>query len=265
MTNNRNTIYFRIGSFVITGLILLIIGIIIFGSGILFKRVVYAETYFKESVQGLSEGSPVKYLGMEVGFVKEINSIDNIYPEAKNLGNDEHLHYLYIKIAIFPKFFGGANDSVSFENHIKKHIDSGLRIRLAPLGLTGNSYLELDFLDPNTNPILPISWQPDYCYIPSATSTLSYFTDNAQYIVNELRNIDFKKFFSDLNNLFATTNNLIQRVDNVVVKNNGQFNTSINNLSTITNNLNTIVERMKAYPPSIFFSSPPPKLELNKL
>jgi paraquat-inducible protein B len=265
MINNKRTIYFRIGSFVITGLVLLVIAIIFFGSGVLFKRIIYVETYFKESVQGLSEGSQVKYLGMEIGFVKEINSIDNIYPEAESLGNQTHAHYIYVKMAILPKFFIGAKDNQGVEKHITKLIVSGLRVKLVPQGLTGTSYLNLDFLAPDTNPLLPISWQPNNYYIPSATSTLAYFTDNAQYLVNELRQVDIKKFFADAGNLINSTNDTMQRIDRMLAQTNQQFIGSINNLNSIMRNMNVLTEQMKVYPASVFFGSPPPKLEPKKL
>ena len=31
-------------------------------------------------------------------------------------------------------------------------IDKGLRVRLAPQGITGTSYLEIDYVDPKANP-----------------------------------------------------------------------------------------------------------------
>lgn len=265
MTNHKNTSYFRIGSFVITGIILLIIALIVFGSGILFKRVVYAETYFKESVQGLSEGSQVKYLGMEIGFVKEINAIDNVYPEARELDLTTHAHYIYIKFAILPKFFAGVKEDRDVKDQLEKLVASGLRIKLAPQGLTGNSYLELDFFDPNANPVLPISWQPMSFYIPSATSTLAYFTDNAQYLFNELRQIDIKKFFADIDNMVITTESLMQRVDRLVGQTNQQIINSASDLNSITNNINALSEQMKNNPSSVFFGSAPPKLDPKKL
>ena len=47
-------------------------------------------------------------------------------------------------------------------------IEKGLRIRIAPQGITGTNYLEIDYVDPKANPELPISWEPDHVYIPSA-------------------------------------------------------------------------------------------------
>ena len=76
---DRETNYLKIGSFVIVGLVLLIMAIIIFGSVKIFQKIIYIETYFNESVQGLSVGSPVKYRGMEIGYVKAIDFANSIY------------------------------------------------------------------------------------------------------------------------------------------------------------------------------------------
>ena len=51
-------------------------------------------------------------------------------------------------------------------------VEKGLRVRLAPQGITGTSYLEIDYVDP-AQPLLPIDWTPDNVYIPSAPSTVT--------------------------------------------------------------------------------------------
>ncbi len=54
----------------------------------------------------------------------------------------------------------------------KLEVERGLRVRLAPQGITGTSYLEIDYVDPPP-PLLPIDWTPDNVYIPSAPSTVT--------------------------------------------------------------------------------------------
>ena len=173
MAQDKETNYLRIGSFVVTGLMLFIVAILILGSGMLFKKVIYVETYFNESVQGLTEGSPLKYLGMEIGRVVEINALDNVYKIQKNMEYRIHRHYIYVKMAISSKFFGRLSKS-EIEERINREIASGLRVKLAPQGLTGNVYVELNFMEPDTHPVLPIYWQPENIYVPSTTSTLAF-------------------------------------------------------------------------------------------
>ena len=40
-------------------------------------------------------------------------------------------------------------------------VEKGLRVKLAPQGITGTSYLEIDYVDPANNPPLPVDWVPD--------------------------------------------------------------------------------------------------------
>jgi phospholipid/cholesterol/gamma-HCH transport system substrate-binding protein len=51
--------YFKIGLFVIAGIFLIFAAVVVLGSGLLHQEKAYFETYFDESVSGLSVGSPV--------------------------------------------------------------------------------------------------------------------------------------------------------------------------------------------------------------
>jgi paraquat-inducible protein B len=64
-----------IGLFVVGALVLLIIGVVIFGSGVLFKRTNKFVLYFDGSVKGLSIGAPVMFRGVSIGTVKDISLI----------------------------------------------------------------------------------------------------------------------------------------------------------------------------------------------
>lgn len=64
-----------IGLFVVGGLALLMIGILVFGSGLLFKRTIKFVLYFDGSIKGLSIGAPVMFRGVSIGAVKDISLI----------------------------------------------------------------------------------------------------------------------------------------------------------------------------------------------
>jgi paraquat-inducible protein B len=64
-----------IGLFVVVALALLITGIVVFGSGTLFKRTTKFVLYFDGSVKGLSIGAPVTFRGVGIGTVKDISLI----------------------------------------------------------------------------------------------------------------------------------------------------------------------------------------------
>jgi signal transduction histidine kinase len=88
---------------------------------------------------------------------------------------------------------------------MKQYIDQGLRIRVAPQGITGINYLELDFVDPQLNPPLAIDWQPRNPYIPSARAKLVQFTNQVDTVLRSLEEADIKRLARDIDTLVQTT------------------------------------------------------------
>lgn len=64
-----------IGMFVIGSVILLVIAILLFGSGIFFKNKIDYVLFFDNSINGLSLGTPVAFRGVNVGYIKDISLI----------------------------------------------------------------------------------------------------------------------------------------------------------------------------------------------
>ena len=205
--------FFKIGLFVIGATVALAALLVMLGAGKLFQSKLVMETYFDESVQGLELGSKVKYRGVIVGEVKSIGFSYTRYQLDKPMS--ERLRYVMVEATILPRLIGGragAGD-LTRGDAVKAEIEKGLRVRLAPQGITGTSYLEIDYVDPKTNPILPISWEPDNLYIPGARSTVTQFVAAASDIVERLRRIDIDATVANLNRLLVTTNNRIEAVD----------------------------------------------------
>jgi paraquat-inducible protein B len=64
-----------IGLFAVGALVLLLVAVVVFGSGALFKRTNKFVLYFDGSVKGLSAGAPVMFRGVAIGIVKNISLI----------------------------------------------------------------------------------------------------------------------------------------------------------------------------------------------
>ena len=69
---NKKTSPTLIGAFIVGAVVLLVIAVIAFGSGRLFKQSKEFVLYFDNSVNGLRVGAPVKFKGVEIGSVKDI-------------------------------------------------------------------------------------------------------------------------------------------------------------------------------------------------
>ena len=205
--------YFKIGLFVIGATICLVFLLVMLGAGKLFQSKIVMETYFNESVQGLELGSKVKYRGVIVG---EVRSIGFTYTRYQlDLPMSERLRYVMVEATILPRLLGGRTGAgdLTRSDTAAAEIEKGLRVRLAPQGITGTSYLEIDYVDPKTNPVLPISWEPANLYIPSARSTVTQFVAAASDIVEHLRNIDLDATIANLNKLLVNSNARIEAVD----------------------------------------------------
>lgn len=263
MANGKNTNYFLIGTFILTGIFLIIGTIVFLASKNLWQKTVTMETYFTESVQGLSKGSPVKFLGMDIGEVTDIATVDNIYyDQIKN--NKQNNKFIYIKMAISPRFFN-AEHVDNLDEEIKNDLYKGLRVKLALQGLTGNAYLEFSYADTSIHPSLTISWVPENYYIPSIPSTLAYFSENVSYILRELRKVNFQQLFNSFEDLMQTYEQTGMSMNKFFENGIEQTNELLPNLTAASKNIQSITEQAKQNPASLIFSKPPEKLDLNKL
>jgi paraquat-inducible protein B len=198
---------YRAGLFILLTLALLIVFIILFGSGKLFTHYVTAESYFNESVQGLTVGSPVKFRGVTIGKVTEIELLGLKY-DTNYKTHRQDASYIYVQFEVSPKIPDLYNKQ-SAQNVLSQAIKDGLRIKLATQDLVGNVYLELNFMNAKKNPGMALHWTPKYIYIPSAKSTLTRLTDTIETMVNQFNNIN-DSLIPNINTLVESTIKTLQ-------------------------------------------------------
>ncbi|MEO8344550.1 MAG: MlaD family protein [Betaproteobacteria bacterium] len=204
--------YFKLGLFVIGSIIAGVMLLVVIGSGRWFQPKLTVESYFNESVQGLDVGSKLKYRGVAIGEVTKIGFTYNRYQLDRPMAQRER--FVLVEAQIEPKLLGGrvATGDWTNEETAKLEVERGLRMRLAPQGITGTSYLEIDYVDPPPL-LLRIDWKPDNVYIPSAPSTVSSFVNAAQEILDRLHKLDIEGTLSNLNKLMTTSNERIGALD----------------------------------------------------
>ena len=185
-----------IGAFVLGAVALIVIAILVFGSGRLFRQTKDFVLYFDNSVNGLRIGAPVKIKGVEIGSVKDIRL---------QLEKNKELKIPVIIEIDLEKFSSrGATQAVATavdrEALNKAIADRGLRGQLEMESLvTGLLFISLDFF-PGTPFDLVQSTKGDYKYpeIPTLPTTLEQAKGAATRIMNKIEEIDFKGLIASL-------------------------------------------------------------------
>jgi paraquat-inducible protein B len=189
-------VYLRIG-LLLLGALGLLIGLVIFLSGGRLSEGVPFETYFRESVQGLDVGAPVKFRGVTLGRVTTIGLVSAEYGRGQVIEPaDVSFRLVFVRFVIDPQRVGRLPDTA-------RAVQTGLRAKVAPQGLTGTSYIELDFVPPGQYPPLELPWTPHAEYIPSMPSSLSQVQDQAQQLLARLNSVDFATLAQGLTGLLV--------------------------------------------------------------
>jgi ABC-type transporter Mla subunit MlaD len=153
------TNHWKLGLFVVVGLVLTLCTIVFLGARSLHKESVRYHSYFDESVQGLEVGSPIKFRGVNIGSVSAID----IAPDGRHVA-------VTTELSIQDLTDLGLNDGSGKSSRIR--VPPELRVELASQGITGVKFLQLDFFDVASHPlpVLPFPTPPNY--IPSVVSTM---------------------------------------------------------------------------------------------
>ena len=96
---------------------------------------------------------------------------------------------------------------------MRQMIARGLRVRITSNILTGQAYLEMNYLDPNRFPVEEVPWKPKYPVIPSAPGELTTIKDSIDKVLTQLQSIDVEGLASSLEKLFISLNTAITDAD----------------------------------------------------
>ncbi|MDR3538331.1 MAG: MlaD family protein [Acetobacteraceae bacterium] len=175
--------FLRVGLLIVAGAALLA-GLVWFLGGARINKGSLYESYFRESVQGLEVGAPVKYRGVTVGRVSEIGLVTADYDTGTSVQLNRQIYRMVLVRYLVDRARFGRLPETS------EAVALGLRARLASAGLTGVTYIEMDFVDATRYPFDPVPWTPRAGYIPSMPSTLTQVQDAAQQLLAKLDQVD---------------------------------------------------------------------------
>jgi paraquat-inducible protein B len=164
-----------IGLFVLGAIALLVVALVVFGSGKIFKKTVPMVFYFEGSVKGLNIGSAVVLKGVQVGSVT--NVVLQFNPKDLSLRIPVYADFDPDKIArVTGERIVKRGEQVAMQ---KRLIDHGMRAKLEMQSiLTGLLMINLDFL-PDT-PAKLVGTDPDVWEIPTVPTPLEVLTEKVQ-------------------------------------------------------------------------------------
>lgn len=193
--------HFKLGVFVLSGVGAVIGVLLLLGLGSSFHKPLMIETYLDQSVQGLEAGSKVNFRGVHFGTVSTIGFSRTRYEEGKPI--EEQRRYILIEVEVEEDQLREIGRE-AFLAFLRAEVARGLRFRLNSQGITGLSFLELDYVDPSRFPPLPVTWTPEHPYVPSAPGTLTKLLSSAEQVFRKLEGVDLAQVLTNLNRVLMT-------------------------------------------------------------
>jgi len=212
-----------IGAFVLGALVLVVAGIVVFGSDKFFRKVNKNVLFFEGSVKGLQIGAPVVFRGVQIGHVTNIVLEVN----ARDL-----TAFVPVYTEIYPQKIVPIEENLSYDpRYLQTLIDKGLRAQLQLQSfVTGQLMVNLDFY-PNT-PIRLVGLEKKYHEIPTIPSSLEQLT-------KRLEELPLKEIADRLNETLAGINRLVNSRD--LQASIGSLHQLLKNSDVLVKHLNTEV------------------------
>lgn len=179
-----------IGAFVVGAIALAVAGVLVFGSGQMFKHTVKFVCFFTGAVDGLNVGAPVKFKGVEVGSVVDIRLRLNGEPDVDAEQIAKGLRIPVIIELDFKKLASRGALAINSRDALKKVIDLGLRAQLNSQSLvTGLLFIQLDFR-PDTPEDFVLTEESEYPEIPTLPTALEQVRSAAEHLMRRLDQLD---------------------------------------------------------------------------
>jgi len=192
-----------IGTFVIGAIVLVVSGILLFGSGRFFSRTETFVIFFNDTVNGLENGAPVKFMGVKIGQVKRIM----IRLPNQRTDTDAIPVFIEVDMDRLREDLGVEVDLTEPEVFNRQVIDQGLRAQLQLQSfLTGLLYIELKYMDDPPPIARNIEGESRWREIPSMDSNIDVIFGQVEEALVTISAIDFKQ-------IGQHTQSILQKLD----------------------------------------------------
>jgi len=236
MSNKGNK--YKVGVLVLVAILALFLSLLSLGVTKYFRKTYPFMTIVRTSVQGLQKGAKVRYKGVSVGNVKDI--------QLNTIGTNNDI---FIIMEFDPTVFLKSSRLINgdkilsndnFISVLNSSISKGLRCQLNYEGITGQQYVEISYFD---SKIYPVKQEEDLKlfpnhppFIPSVESaSVSNILIETQTAIQKIAKIDFEKISKDMERLLSSMTELIDNKD---------IHDSIRDIKEISDNLKQLTFRL---------------------
>jgi ABC-type transporter Mla subunit MlaD len=207
MATTKITSSFIIGLFVLFGIASIVAVVMWLGANEFFKEKKIFITYFDGSIQGLEQGSPVKYLGVPVGNVSAVE----IAPDGK---------LVEVQMQIDPKM----------------KITPDMMIKSEYSGIAGGKFLQLFRPEKGESySKIKLSFNPKFPVIYSAPSGIDEIAIAAKEVFNDLLQVKYAKISNELIDMLENFNALLK---------NENIKSSLENVKDVSNSLALLLNQL---------------------
>ena len=237
-----------IGGFTVGALVLLVVGLLMFGGGQFFNadKIRYV-IFFDSSLNGLEVGAPVKMQGVKIGTVTEVKL--ELDPNTAKV-------YKPVVVEIDRKSFVGmegrpeeiSNDPKRQKANADKMVKEGFRARLEMQSLlTGLLYVDFGMYPDKPAQYTRLNYQ-GLVELPCIPTTVDELRSTAESMMEKLRDVPLDKMVADFSETLREIRNLLgskemQRSNAALTKTlEGMEKT----LATLNQNLEPILRESKA-------------------
>src|SRR5262249_14532709 len=192
-----------IGAFVVSAIVLLIAGVLLFGGNTFFQEKVPYVLFFETSVEGLNVGAPVIFRGVQVGQVTEIAAIAD--PQTFD-----------VRIKVQVEFVRGVikvgEEGQRFQDHraaVQRLLRRGIRVSWVMQSFVpGLLFVALDFY-PDT-PIRLLGLDPTVTELPTIPSDMDQLKSSIQQAMADLRKLPLDTILNEVLAMVKRANTLLE-------------------------------------------------------
>jgi len=190
-----------IGSFVVGALILIVAGVLIFGSGKFFTETSKAVVYFTGDIKGLRVGASLDFQGVRVGTVLEIRAV----LDAQNVK---------VRVPVIVEIVG---DNLQWMGErpasgvmLKQLVERGMRAQLQLESMvTGQLFVQLDFHPDATAQTVTVDSLTNLPEIPSVPTTMQQVQETVRKAMETIGNLPLEEIVKSVNTTMQGIDQLV--------------------------------------------------------